>query len=247
MAAARGRRRISLNGLGIGVSAFALSFMLVALLVVGSSRAAFVEQADTVLERVTQQQEAAPPAPGEGDLPRRPVSPSTPDPDPGTPPVPEALPDPVAADPPPAREIALTDDSSGTAMFTGDVELAPGTPEQRCITVTFDGAVDPRPVVLRAASAEGPLAPYLDLVIELGGAEGAVFGDCSGFEPLGTLFTGTLATFGADHAEYATGLAAWEPVATRESRSFRFTVSVRDDPAAEGLSAGFGFTWEARD
>ena len=50
--AKRRRRRFSLNGLAIQLSAFALSFTLVALLVVSGSQAAFVEENEAVADYV---------------------------------------------------------------------------------------------------------------------------------------------------------------------------------------------------
>ena len=240
---ARRRRRLSLNGLAIQVSGFALSFTLVALLVVGSSRAAFVEQNETVTERVPVGATAAPvplsppePIPSTVPAPR-------PTPAAGTPPAPATELPPVA--PPPLAQLGLTDDAAGTAMFLDEQGLAPGLPEQRCIRVSLEGDVAPDLVSLYAADVQGALAPYLDLVVEIGPDE-AVFGDCSGFLPESVLFTGTLADFGSGHADFDSGLATWVPTAPGEARSFRFTVTVRDVPEAEGLTSGFGFTWEAR-
>jgi hypothetical protein len=255
--AAPGRRRrsFSLHGLAIQVSAFALSFMLVALFVVGGSRAAFVEQNETVTERVPVGLEepaepAAPPAPA---LPVRGAPAPTPAPVPPAVPAPTPVPMPTPAPTPPAEPapepapvIGLTDDAAGTAMFSDELQLAPGVPVAQCIRVRFDGDVDPQPVLLYAASVEGDLAPFLDLTVETGPPDTGAFGDCSGFVPSAELFSGSLADFGAAHPGYDTGLDTWDPAEPGESRSFRFVVTVRDVPAAEGLSAGFGFTWETR-
>jgi hypothetical protein len=239
----RRRRAFSLNGLAIQVSAFALSFTLVALLVVGSSKAAFVEENETVTERVPV---AAPTTGPVTYLPGEPVRPTpsrTAEPTPTSEePVPTPTPTP---EPEPLAELMLTDDAAGTAMFADDQGLVPGVPEQRCIRVTLDGNVVPEPVRLYGANVSGALADHLDLVVEVG-PDGGVFGDCSGFTPESELFAGTLADFGSRHATFDSGLATWTPVAPGESRSFRFTVTVRDVPEAEGLSAGFGFSWEAR-
>ena len=238
----RRRFRFSLNTLAIQVSAFALSFMLVALFVVGSSRAAFVEENETVTERVP----VGLPEPGPA-----PVVPATPGPSRSAEPTPAPPPPPTVppADPTepaaPAQQISLTDDAGGTAMFTDDGGLSPGSPEQRCIRVTFDGDVVTGPVVLHAAEVRGALAQYLDLTVEVS-PDGGAFGDCSGFVPGATLFDGSLAGFGSAHGGYDSGLVGWTPSAPGEARSFRFTVSVRDVPEAEGLSAGFGFTWQTR-
>jgi hypothetical protein len=240
----RRRRAFSLNGLAIQVSAFALSFTLVALLVVGSSRAAFVEENETVTERVPvgAVDEPVPLGPGGGSGGPERSRPSHPRPS-----APSAE-TPVPVEPenpgPPVTQLFLTDDAAGTAMFTDDRGLVPGVPEQRCIRVTIDGDDPAGPVSLYAADVQGPLAAYLDLVVETG-PDGA-FGDCSGFVPDSVLYDGTLADFGAGHGAFDSGLTAWEPAAPAESRSFRFTVAVRDVPEAEGLTAGFGFTWETR-
>jgi hypothetical protein len=240
------RFRLSLNGLAIQISAFALSFMLVALMVVGSSRAAFEEENETVTERVPVGLAEPTPQPG-GYVRGTPAAPAKASaaPAPSPTPTPSATPTPTSESPAPLPEIFLSDDSAGTAMFTDDHGLAPGQPEQRCIRVTLDGSVVGDPVRLYAADVQGALAPYLDLVVEVG-PDGGVFGDCSGFAADATLFSGTLADFGAGHGGYDTGLTAWAPLAPGESRSFRFTATVRDVPESEGLAAGFGFTWEAR-
>ena len=238
----RGKRRyFSLNGLAIQISAFALSFTLVALFVVGSSRAAFVEENETVTEREpgSAQAEPVPYEPGE-PLPARPSDPAEP--------TEEPVVEPVAPteEPLPVQEIGLTDDAAGTAMYTDQDGLIPGVPEERCIHVTFTGTVDPQPVTLYAAGVEGSLAPYLDITVEMGSADAGAFGQCLGFASTTALFTGTLADFQAAHGGYDTGLVTWDPAGAGESRAFRFSVAVRDDPAAEGLTSTFGLSWEAR-
>src|SRR5688572_30728378 len=75
--ARRRRRRFSLNGLAIQLSAFALSFTLVALLVVSGSQAAFVEESEVLADYVPIGA-AAPPS-EEGRRPARPVVPATPE------------------------------------------------------------------------------------------------------------------------------------------------------------------------
>lgn len=194
----RRRFRFSLNALAIQLSAFALSFTLVALLVVSSSHAAFVAQSENVLNHVT------------------------------------------------STSITLSDDDGGTAMFPDEQGLTPGTPVDRCISVTYDGNVDPKPIMLYSASTSGALAPYLMLTVEMGPATGNSFGSCSGFSAARVLYTGTLSGFAAGHADYESALQTWDPAAAGEARTFRFELSVQDDPAASGVSAAFGFTWEVR-
>jgi hypothetical protein len=235
----RRRRAFSLNGLAIQVSAFALSFMLVALLVVGSSKAAFVEENETVTERVPVGLPTTDPAPWTPyrDEPSA-ASPTSSSPA-TTPTSPAELPPEAVA------QLLLTDDSAGTAMFADEQGLVPGVPEERCIRVTLSGDVPADRVVLYAAEVRGALAQYLEVTVEEGGG-GGVFGDCSAFIPSVVLFQGDLAGLAAGHGSYESGLVAWRPAASGESRSFRFTVVVRDVPEAEALTAGFGLTWETR-
>ncbi len=255
----RRRFRFSLNGLAIQLSAFALSSTLVALLVVSGSQAAFVEQNESVAEYVpigaptptdggTRRPGGRPPAAPPAPAPEPAVSespaaePETPEPETPQPETPEpevaepALPD------APATEIALTDSAAGTAMF-GNETLSPGATVQRCIAVTYSGNADPEPVRLFAAATSGDLAPYLDLAVHIGQAGTGASGDCAEFAPSETLFEGTLAGFAATHSSSATGRQTWLPTATEETRTFRFSLSLRDDPAGAGKSATFGFSW----
>jgi hypothetical protein len=232
----RRRRRFSLNGLAIQLSAFALSFTLVALLVVSGSHSAFVEENEAVTDYVPI---GTTEAPADDDGPR------------GSSPFPAAVPTtPVApgtAPEVPSTVIRLSDTDAGTAMFGEETILAPGVTSDRCIQVDYSGNLDPEPVRLYMAALEGDLAPYLDLTVDLGDATSGAFGDCGTFVPTGRLYGGTLADFGATHTGYFTGLETWDPAEGEEVRTFRFTVSVHDDPAAEGRTVGFGFSWETRD
>jgi hypothetical protein len=195
--ARRGRR--SLNGLALQLAAVALSFILIALLVVTSSRAAFVAQNENVTNQVT------------------------------------------------AASVDLTDNDSTTAMFNNVTGLMPGTNEDRCIDVTYSGSVNPTAVLLYInAPTTGTLAPYLNLTIDIGADTADPFRTCTGFTSSATLYSGTLADFATNRNSYVTGLSTWDPAGGPETRTFRFRVAVQNDPAAEGLTAAFGFSWETR-
>jgi hypothetical protein len=218
----RRRRRFSINGLAIQLSAFALSFTLVALLVVSGSQAAFVEENETVTAYVPV--ETASPSEGRG----RPAR--------GTPA--------VGSEIPPPTEDAVPTVAPATAESTPLPAIdVPAVAVERCIEVTYAGAVDPEPVRLYAATTTGDLAPYLDLTIHVGQTEAGAFSSCSGFVPTTAIYAGTLAAFSTAHATYATGRPTWDPATTGESRAFRFRLSVHDDPLAAGKSATFGFSW----
>jgi hypothetical protein len=264
----RRRFRFSLNGLAIQLSAFALSSTLVALLVVTGSQAAFVEQNESVTEYVPiggptpteggarrpgGRTPAAPPAPTPAPTPDPSPAPSpaptpapTPEPNPEAPPSERSAPVPekTAAPVPdaPATEIALTDSAAGTAMF-GNGTLSPGVVVQRCIAVTYAGNTDPEAVRLFAAATSGDLAPYLDLVVHIGREGTGASRNCAGFAASDSLYEGTLAAFAATHSNPATGRTTWDPSDREETRTFRFSLTVRDDPRAAGKSASFGFSW----
>jgi hypothetical protein len=195
--ARRGGR--SLNGLALQLAAVALSFILIALLVVTSSRQAFVAQNDNVSNQVT------------------------------------------------AAAVDLTDNDSSTAMFANVTGLMPGTNVDRCIDVTYTGSVDPTAVLLYInAAPTGTLGPYLNLTIDIGADTADPYRTCTGFSSSSTLYTGTLADFATNRGSYATGLSTWDPVGSPETRTFRFRLSVQNDPNAEGLTSTFGFSWETR-
>ena len=247
--AKRKRFRFSLNGLAIQLSAFALSFTLVALLVVSGSQAAFVEESEVLADYVPIGAGASP-STTDGRRPSRPAVPAVPVvtevPPVEEPPVllvDEAVVEEELVEEPAAEiEVELSDSDAGTAMFGGET-LLPGVPLDRCIEVNYSGADNPGPVLLYAAAASGDLAPYLDLTIHMGSAAAGAFGSCGSFSVSSSVYAGTLADFGAAHSSYATGQFTWNPSDAQETRSFRFRLTVQDVPAAAGKSANFGFTW----
>jgi hypothetical protein len=192
----------SVNSRVFQLAAFALSFILVALLVVTSSRAAFVAQNDNIANTVT------------------------------------------------AAAVDLTDNASGSAMFNSS-GLMPGTDVTKCIEVTYVGNIDPLLVNLYATAAPtGTLATYLNLRIDVADENADAFGTCTDFGLVGgstNVYTGTLAAFATTHPDYASGRSTtWDPTGTGQARTFRFTISVQDTAAAEGLTTTFGFSWETR-
>jgi hypothetical protein len=198
------RRGRSLNALALQLGAVALSFILIALLVVTSSRAAFVAQNDNVTNQVT------------------------------------------------AAAVDLTDNDSGNAMFANVTGLMPGTSVTKCIDVTYTGTVDPLPVKIYATTPPTGtgLQTYLNLTVDVGDDTADAFGTCTNFGLVGgstNVYTGTLQGFATAHPDYANGRATtWDPTGTGQTKTFRFTISVQDNPAAEGLTSTFGFSWETR-
>lgn len=138
--------------------------------------------------------------------------------------------------------VVITDDDTGSALFTAS-NMTPGTPVVECITVTYSGDQLPAPIRLHGTTT-GTLETYLNTTIEIG--TGGSFGNCAGFTPTSTLFNNTLANFAATHTDWASGLATFTAAANPTSRTFRFTVEVQNDPAAQGDSSTADFTFEAQ-
>ena len=142
-----------------------------------------------------------------------------------------------------AGTVILTDDDLGVAMFTV-TNMSPGTVTD-CIVVTYSGSVLPADVNLYGISGGTGLDDFLDVTVEEG--TGGIFGDCTGFSPTSTIFgPGTLTSFAATHTNFTNGVGAWLPAANPESRTYRFTVTLVDNNAAQGLNATATFTWEAQ-
>src|SRR5690606_15703389 len=121
--------------------------------------------------------------------------------------------------------ITLSDDDAGSAMFDAVSDLGPLESVARCIQGEFAGSLDADAIALYATGAPtGTLAPYLDLSIEIGDDNSDAFPTCGSFVASSTLFTGTLASFASTHADYASGLATWDPSGP-SSRTFRVTVT----------------------
>jgi hypothetical protein len=143
--------------------------------------------------------------------------------------------------------VALSDDDLGSALFAVS-NMAPGDTATRCITVTYGGSItDTGPVRLYSGgyTDSAALGSHLNLTIEEGSA--ASFGDCSGFEPDGTLFSGVLAAFDGTHSSYATGTGSWQPASTFESKSYRITLQLDGGTpnSQQGASVtGLTFVWE---
>jgi hypothetical protein len=140
-----------------------------------------------------------------------------------------------------AGTVALSDDDSGTVLFNVS-NLAPTQSRSNCVNVAYTGSLAANVHLYGAAS--GSLAQYLDVTIQVG--TGGTFDDCTGFSPGSTLYTGTLQSFAATRTNFANGLAGWNGATNPSNRTYRITVTLQDNNAAQGLSAAADFTWEAQ-
>jgi hypothetical protein len=141
--------------------------------------------------------------------------------------------------------VALTDDDSGTAMFSA-TNLRPGSTGTKCITVTSNGTL-PAAVKLygSGAATTNALSTYIDLSVTMG--TGGSFGSCTGYTSGGSVYTGTLAGFTG--SSYATGYGTWAPTGSPgESRTYQFTYTVQAaaPTSTQGGTASISFTWESQ-
>ena len=141
-------------------------------------------------------------------------------------------------------DVVLVDDRSGVAMFSAS-NMKPGDTVVGCIEVTYQGSLDAE-VHLYGSLTSGTLADYLDLDIDRGD------GTCAAFGTATTVWAnagdGDLGVFLATTSDYGSGVDAWTPTggAPDDTVPYRFTLTLQDDNAAQGLSADVDFTWEAQ-
>jgi hypothetical protein len=147
--------------------------------------------------------------------------------------------------------VSLTDDDAGSALFTATL-LKPTSTGQKCIVVTSNSTVF-GPVKLYAGglsanALSSNATEGLNLKVELANPGGTFVNNalnCGALATPTSLYTGTIAGLSAS-SNYATGLGAWTPAASGETRVYRFTYTL---PAAAtttvaGQTATAGFTWE---
>ncbi len=149
-------------------------------------------------------------------------------------------------------EVVLTDDDGGSALFT-ITGMLPGDSVTRCVTVTYAGTASlSGPVRVYATGTSGGLGSYLRFTIEEGA--GSTSAACAGFTPATTVYdatrpapgAGTLAAFTAARASYASGVGAWTPAASGQSRSYRFTLELMADNGGQGATVQTTMNWTVR-
>lgn len=148
-----------------------------------------------------------------------------------------------------AGTVTLADNDSGAVLYSVSNQK-PGVNTVKCIKLTYSGSLG-ADVKLYTPSSVNASAQYINLTIEKGTSDTAVFPDCGTFTAESTIFNGTLSSFAAARNSYANGIAAFPGAQTAWAQNdtlvYRFTLSVQDDNAAQGASSGLHtFTWEAR-
>lgn len=153
-----------------------------------------------------------------------------------------------------AGSVALSDNDGGTALLSLSGAV-PGDSNTRCITVTYNGSL--AAAVRLYGTVSGSLPSYLQLTVTRGTDPAPSFASCSGFTAdssdyigagPGVIYSGSLASFPSSFASGIVDPAPGAPATwtTSEAHTYQFTVSLNNDPAAQGLSGSASFTWEAR-
>jgi predicted ribosomally synthesized peptide with SipW-like signal peptide len=139
-------------------------------------------------------------------------------------------------------DVVLDDDDQGNALFSVS-DLAPGATVTRCIKVTYTGSLTANVHLYGSVGGSG-LAGFLDTDIEVGAGGDAA--SCAGFVSSSTLYTGTLTAFGISHTNYVNGLRGFDGATDPSARTYRVSVTLRDDPAAQSLGGSLDLIWEAQ-
>jgi len=148
-----------------------------------------------------------------------------------------------------AGTVIIADNDAGSVLYNVSGQ-EPGQYTVKCIKLTYTGSLD-ADVKLYTPSSVNASAQYINLTVEKGTSDTAVFPDCGTFNSESTIYSGTLSGFAATANSYANGIAAYPGSQTawvqNDTLVYRFTLSVQDDPAAQGASSGLhSFTWEAQ-
>jgi len=153
-----------------------------------------------------------------------------------------------------AGSVTIGDNDANGAIFNMS-GLTPGVTDNACIQVTYSGTLTSNVHIYGTTTGTG-LDAYLTVKVTRGTVSSGAFDSCTNFTAdatdyigggAGVIFNDTLANFPDDYnagiVDAPGALEAWN---TSEVHAYRFDVTVVDDPAAGGLTAGQAFTWEAR-
>ncbi len=154
-----------------------------------------------------------------------------------------------------AGSVALSDNDSGTAMFTALTSAAPTDSETSCIKVRYDGSLASN--VRLYGTVGGALAPYLTLTVTRGTDPTPAFDSCSTFTAdatnyigsgNGVIYSGALGSFPTTYAAGVVDPTSGSPESwtQNEEHVYRFVLTLGSNTSGQGQTATAGFTWEAR-
>ncbi len=153
-----------------------------------------------------------------------------------------------------AGTVVIADNDSGGFMLAL-ANAKPTDADTSCIHVTYTGSLASS--VRLYSTQTGTLGGYLTLTITRGTDSSPSFDSCTNFtadatnyigQGAGVIYSGNLSGFPTTYAGGLVDPLAGSPESwtTNEAHSYKFTVTLQDVNAAQGLSGTAGFTWEAR-
>lgn len=151
--------------------------------------------------------------------------------------------------------VNLTDNDGGSTSLLSLSNAVPGASDTGCIRVFYDGSLPAR--VRLYGTVSGGLAQYLTLTVTRGTDSSPSFDSCASFTADGTnyigqgngvVYSGALNAFPADWAGGVVDPTSGSPESwmNPEAHAYRFTVTLQNVAAAQGLNGSASFTWEAR-
>lgn len=154
-----------------------------------------------------------------------------------------------------AGTVTIGDNSAGASLYsvTG---AKPGQVAQACIKVTYTGSLAAT-VSLYASATSGSLGAYLNLTIEkiVWSVQPSAYPKCDGTVQSATQVypssgTATLSSFTTSDTSFSTGVQTFPGSQTQwnqnDSLTYRLTLTLQSNNAAQGLSSTTSFTWEAQ-
>jgi hypothetical protein len=133
--------------------------------------------------------------------------------------------------------------------------LKPGSTGSSCIKVTYNGtlAAGVRMYVKTGdlTTTGTAIAPYLTLAVDEGTGSNA---NCSDFALGANAYnatgsgdtTKTLTDFATTKTNYGSGVGAFAPSGSGQTKTYRVTYWVQDNNSAQGANSTVKFTWEAQ-
>ena len=126
--------------------------------------------------------------------------------------------------------------NSSTPMFAM-AGVVPGTQPSKCVVVTNSGTV--KTTVALYGQISGTLVPYLTMKVD----RGQKGGTCASPGSSTTIYDGALGSFPTTSGGAIADAGEWMPA---DSYPYTFTLTLANDPGAQGKTATVGMTWEGR-
>lgn len=142
-----------------------------------------------------------------------------------------------------AGGLGLSDSKNGQALFAVS-NMVDGQQETRCLEVTYTGTSPVIETRLYLQSTENALSPYLDMTVDVGGANST----CAAPGAVANQYTGTLGDFTTRFPDYDRSLGTgFTPVSPGDvRRAFILSLTLDGANDVQGKQARPTFVWEVR-